>query len=312
MNCDTVAKQLPLMLYGELTFDEEEIVQQHVDNCLVCQAELDRTRALHQQFDTIEAEVDPVLLANCRRNLRIAVSALTDENASRHSWWQRLTAHLSPHGATWNWFGKPVSALSLVALGFFGSRMLPTNGGALHFGQMGVADPNPVASRVRFVEPRDSGQIQIVLEETRQRVLSGAMNDDGIRSLLLRAARESADPGVRVETMDLLKGQQESEDVRLALLYALRHDANAGVRLKALEALRPSAADAETRQALAEVLLKDDNPGVRTQAVDLLTLKREPELVGVLQEIMTRESNNYVRMKCQRALSEMNASVETF
>ena len=90
------------------------------------------------------------------------------------------------------------------------------------------------------------------------------------------------------------------------------HDTNAGVRLKALEALRPSAADPETRQALAEVLLKDENPGVRTQAVDLLTSKREPELVGVLQEIMTRENNNYVRMKCQRALNEMNASVETF
>ena len=41
---------------------------------------------------------------------------------------------------------------------------------------------------------------------------------------------------------------------------------------------------------------------MRTQAVDLLTSKREPELVGVLQEIMTRENNNYVRMKCQRAL----------
>ena len=51
---------------------------------------------------------------------------------------------------------------------------------------------------------------------------------------------------------------------------------------------------------------------MRTQAIDLLTSKREPELVGVLQEIMTRENNNYVRMKCQRALNEMNASVETF
>jgi predicted anti-sigma-YlaC factor YlaD len=54
MNCDTVAKQLPLMLYGELSFDEEEIVQQHLDNCLVCQAELDRTRAIHEQFEAVE------------------------------------------------------------------------------------------------------------------------------------------------------------------------------------------------------------------------------------------------------------------
>ena len=58
--------------------------------------------------------------------------------------------------------------------------------------------------------------------------------------------------------------------------------------------------------------MKDDNPGVRTQAVDLLMQREAPELVGVLQEIMSREDNQYVRMKVQRALSDMNASAETF
>jgi hypothetical protein len=133
-----------------------------------------------------------------------------------------------------------------------------------------------------------------------------------IRALLLRATRESTDPGVRVGTMDLLKTQSGSEEVRGALLYALRNDPNAGVRLKALEALRPSAGQEDTRRVLAEVLLKDENPGVRTQAVDLLTQKEAPELVGLLQEIMSREDNQYVRMKVQRALADMNASAETF
>ena len=41
--------------------------------------------------------------------------------------------------------------------------------------------------------------MQIVVEETRQRTLSGGMDDDGVRPLPLRAARESSDPGVRVE-----------------------------------------------------------------------------------------------------------------
>ena len=98
--------------------------------------------------------------------------------------------------------------------------------------------------------------MQIVLEETRQRTLSGDMDDDDIRKLLLRAARESSDPGVRVETMDLLKGQPQSQEVRRALLHALRQDANAGVRLKALDGLRPSAGDPDVRRALADVLLR--------------------------------------------------------
>jgi hypothetical protein len=51
---------------------------------------------------------------------------------------------------------------------------------------------------------------------------------------------------------------------------------------------------------------------VRTQAIDLLIRQSGPDMVGVLQELVSREENNYVRLKCQKALREMNASVETF
>jgi hypothetical protein len=300
MTCDNATKQLPLLLYGELTFQEEEDLHQHLDACESCQAELGKTSAIHRKIDEAEIDVDPALLAVCRRNLRVATAAITDSGGPRRT---MMPSWLTPGTFTWNWFGKPVSALTLLAMGFFGGRFLPVERGTA---------ANPVLSRVSFVEPGKGGQVQIVLDETRQRVVSGDMDDDGIRSLLLRAARESADPGVRVETMDLLKGQSDSEDVRRALLHALRHDSNVGVRLKALEALRPYAAQEDTRGALADVLLKDQNPGVRTQAVDMLMQKRAPEMVGLLQEIMTREDNHYVRMKVQRALADMNASAEIF
>jgi HEAT repeat protein len=154
--------------------------------------------------------------------------------------------------------------------------------------------------------------VQIVVEEVRQRVLSGSVDDGRIRNLLLAASREANDPGVRVETMSLLKSQMDSTDVRRALLAALRNDTNPGVRLKALEALRNTEPDNDTRRVLSEVLLTDDNPGVRTQAIDLLVQTHERSTVGVCQELMTRESNDYVRLKCQRALTDMKASVETF
>jgi hypothetical protein len=300
MTCDNATKQLPLLLYGELTFQEEEDLHLHLDTCESCQAELGKTSAIHRKIDEAEMDVDAALLADCRRSLRAATAAIAENGGRRRSF---MPTWLTAGKLTWNWFGKPVSALTLIAVGFFGGRVLPLERGAA---------ANPVLSRVSFVEPGEAGQVQIVLEETRQRVLSGDMDDDAIRSLLLRAARESTDPGVRVETMDLLKGQSESEDVRDALLHALRHDTNAGVRLKALEALRPYAAQEDTRVALADVLLKDRTPGVRTQAVDMLMQKRAPEMVGLLQEIRTREDNHYVRMKVQRALADMNASAEIF
>ncbi len=298
MNCDAVVKQLPLMLYGELSFDEEETVQQHLDACHACQTELTKTQALHRHFDAAESDLPPDALTDARRQLRLRVSSMAEAEAlrSRRFDWRQLAA----------WW-KPVAATALVAVGFLGGRVLPADASGVTF-----RASEPAATRVRFVQPDQSGRVQIVLEEVRQRVLEGGLNDSEIRTLLVAATREANDPGVRVETVDLLKGQSgSSAEVRRALLSALQNDPNPGVRLKALEALRGTT-DGETRRVLGQVLLTDDNPGVRTQAIDLLTQSHEPEMVGVLQELVTREDNSYVRLKCQKALREMNASVETF
>ena len=92
-----------------------------------------------------------------------------------------------------------------------------------------------------------------------------------IRGLLLSAAKDPSDPGLRAETVDILNSSAQSADVRDALIYALLHDQNAGVRLKAMEGLKPFAQQPEVRTAMTQVLLTDSNPGMRTQAIDLLT-----------------------------------------
>jgi len=170
----------------------------------------------------------------------------------------------------------------------------------------------PSASRVRYVEPVGSGKVQIVVDETRQRVLSGSLEDESIKRMLLTAMKDPSDAGLRVESVDLLKSQPQNAEVREALLSALQHDPNAGVRLKALDGLKQFAGDEETRKTLTQVLLKDDNPGVRTQVIDLLIQHHSDSMVGVLQEVMGKEDNGYIRMRCQKALRDMNASVETY
>jgi len=48
------------------------------------------------------------------------------------------------------------------------------------------------------------------------------------------------------------------------------------------------------------------------QVVDLLVAHRDDSTVGVLQNLVQREDNNYVRLKCEKALKEMNTSIGTF
>ena len=87
---------------------------------------------------------------------------------------------------------------------------------------------------------------------------------------------------------------------------------NDGVRLKALEGLKPYAADPAVSKTLAQVLLADHNDAVRMQVVDLLVARHDDSTVGVLQNVVQREENSYVRLKCEKALKDMNASIGTF
>ena len=64
------------------------------------------------------------------------------------------------------------------------------------------------------------------------------------------------------------------------------------------------------------VLNADDNPGIRTQAIDLLTegapRALDAQMVGMLQQLMRREENVYIRQRCEKALRMANASAEIF
>src|SRR5262249_48306852 len=97
-----------------------------------------------------------------------------------------------------------------------------------------------------------------------------------------------------------------------AFLNAVAHDTNASVRMKALEGLKPFVADAAVGKTLAQVLLTDENAAVRMQVVDLLVTRRDDSTVGGLQSVVQKEDNNYVRLKCVKALKDMNASIGTF
>ncbi|MBS1824273.1 MAG: HEAT repeat domain-containing protein [Acidobacteria bacterium] len=299
MNCEAAKQDFTLYLYGELEFEQEEQIEQHLSQCGSCQAELESMRAFHAAMDQQETEPSPELLVACRRELRSRTTAM--RQAEQNTLWARLRRFFTvtvPSPA----FLRPVGALALVAFGFTGGRLWDVS--------RNVNEPS--ALRVRNLTANESGGVDLIVEEVRQKTLSGQLNDDRIRGMLLTAATDPSDPGLRARTLEALKAQCEQSDVRRALLRALAWDSNPGVRLKAIEALRPVSRDPETRRVLAQVLLEDDNPGVRTQAVDMLASEVQIDVIGTLQEVIVRESNPYIRQKTLKALREANASVETF
>ena len=320
MTCEETRKNLPLFLYGELSFDEEELLEGHMDECAACRGALAREKAMFAALDGAEMVPRPELLEEARSEFRQRLGrerreslghvGLSHAGAPGASWWDRVR-----QGFTINFHFAPgiaqvAGAAAMLALGFVTARVAPSSLLG-NFHSAGMVE-QPTTSRVRYVEPTSPGHVQIVIDETHQRVMSGSLEDQAIQRLLLTAAKDPSDAGLRVESVDLLKGNSQSAEIRKALVYALEHDPNAGVRLKALDGLKRFAEDPDTRQALTSVLLKDDNPGVRTQVIDLLVQRHTDAMVSVLQELMEKEDNNYIRMRCQKVLQEMNASVETY
>jgi hypothetical protein len=314
MNCESVTKLIPLYFYGELPAEEEDRLEQHLDSCAACARQAESQRALSVALDRRAKQPTAALLAECRHDLMRAVYRQevrgADFNPRGNSVPNRFAAWL-PSLGTWR---MPVGASALLALGFIAAR-LTTPGAAGSFNLAGLTPD--VISSVRSVQPAHDGsqpgEVQIVLDETRRRVISGQLNDSNIQRLMLAAAHDENNPGVRWESVDLLKSHSDSSPIRELLLNRVVEDPNAGVRLKALDGLKAYTADPEVRKVLALVLMHDDNSGVRIAAVDALTAHADDNMVGFLQSVVQKEDNNtYVRRRCVQALQDMNASVGTF
>ena len=309
MNCPEAIREIPFYCYGELSGEIEEKLEAHLAACEDCTAEWKLHRTFLETLDSRETDAETISIGQCRASLHRALESESALQRGRPVWnpggWLEALRNLSQFHIP---LRVPVGALALVALGWFGARYAPEKFGGIRAG----LGSEPMFSSVRSVEPDGSGRIQISVDDVSRRVVSGTAGDPRIQGLLLSAVREESNPGIRVESIGILKDRAGSEEVRQALLDTVSHDPNAGVRLKALEGLKAYAGDAAVRKTLASVLLKDDNPGVRVQAIDLLTSRRDDALVGVLQQIIEKEDNTYVKTRCRNMLQEMKASVGTY
>jgi hypothetical protein len=304
MSCPRITDELPFYVYGELSQEEEERVEQHLSVCGACTADLARLRNFSHALTDAEIPVPENLLERCRfqfdRALREERSA---QRAPRQSWMAKLQSLMSMHVG----FRVPAGALALVAVGFLAGRFAPA--------QFGLGPPSVQQAgfvNVRSVEPDASGKVRIAFDNVSQKTVSGSPDDPAIRALLLASLKDQSNPGVRVETTGIMKDHASDAAVRNALLDAVQHDPNVGVRINAVEGLKQYGAEPAVRQAMTQVLLNDVNPGVRMKAIDLLTAHKDQSIVGPLQNAMQKEDNSYVRMRMTNALREMNASLGTF
>jgi hypothetical protein len=353
LNCSKAGLLLPFYACDELGPQEREQIAAHIALCAQCAAQLENERLL---LDAVSAmpqpadRLDPAdtLLSQCRSELAETLDDLTTP----------------PERARWQSFGwfrrfmvfRPAWSAALLIL--FGvvvgtqTSLFRTGGNVQEPGhivratqplteeqlsKMSVAGINIAPS------PDDTaGTVRVQLRAEQPLILSGSIEDTGVRHLLTYVVENGQrfDAGVRLDCLDALKSVTSDADVRRAFLAAARRDENPAVRLKALDALRDSADEGDVRETLLNALEHDANPGVRVEAVNLLvgSLQEQQDVLAklgspapqaipptnasamdvptlvdpsaervlrALQDLMRRDPNHYVRLRSAAALRQL-------
>ncbi len=312
MKCDWVKQNVVLYIYNELPDDARYELEQHLRRCPDCAAELKATRKFHVEISQLPIEEPtPNLLTASRMRLQESL-----ETAEQGGFWQRLTFEPA------NWLRQvrfsPALATAIFIVGFAGGIAATykitsgNNPGSISSTtrQQGPA-PAPAESSITGIrsinqEP-GSNQIDIKYDTVSTQETQGSLNDQRIQQLLLFAARNNYNSGVRMDSVDLLTQKPDDNRVREALIYALRYDSNPGVRLKALEGLGSFVKDdVRVRDSVLAALMNDTNSGVRTQALHLLEpVKADSSVRSVLQRLSENDQNQYIRSQARTVLAQL-------
>ena len=316
MKCEEAIEQLVLQAYDDLSLEDQAELELHLHGCESCEAEREAMSAFRMEMaQEAIPDVSPNLLTASRMRLDSAL-----DEASESSWSMRLRAALL---GTWqHLYAAPALATLLIGTGFLSGSLL-TRYQAAH------APARPTAGVIREVEgtvatingitqTSDPNVVQVSYNRVVPTTFTGRLDEPQLRQLLLRAAQNGADNGVRKQSVDILvaeckagrceHGKEGDIGVRDALLERLRDDKSPAVRLRALEGLRGYIGeDPKVRDAVLESLMRDNSAEVRTVAVGMLEpVEGDSSVRQVLQTVSTQDENPYIRNASMQALGNVD------
>jgi len=306
MKCEWVKENVLLYVYNELADDARYELEQHLARCADCTAELKTTRKFHAILSELPVEEpSPNLVTASRMRLQEGL-----ETAEQGRFWHRLI--FDPAAWLRQIRFAPALTAAIFIVGFAGGvattyKVVSGNGGSISSVPVIAPAESSITGIQSISQDPGSNHISIKYNTVSTQEAQGSLNDQRIQQLLLFAARNNYNSGVRMDSVDLLTQEPNNTHVREALIYALRYDSNPGVRLKALDGLGPYVkSDPRVRDAMLETLVQDANPGARTEALHLLEPVRADSSVRlVLQKLAQSDQNQYIRSQARIMLAQL-------
>lgn len=322
MNHKKYKEWIQLFLYDELTQQEAEGLNNHLNECNECSAEFEKQkRFISALKNSSLPEADQNLLSEARREFNAALKVVQRTPFGEKS---KKSTFSFPQINLAEFFFSP------LRIAFSGAAVLAVGViiGFLLFNKQNeiviplVEEENSLASlddrtqimNLRFIDQDPSdGEIEFTVDAIKPVHIKGKVNDPGIQNILTYSILYEQNPGIRLSAINLIKtngGQNTDEEIRTALITVAKYDTNLGVRREALKLLRSFPFDSEVREALLYILLNDENSAMRIEAITSLKEISEKgngfnqDEISAFRENFKKEENNYVKFQMKTVLQE--------
>jgi hypothetical protein len=356
MNHAQYKEQLCLTLFDELSGEEQRLLDAHLGACEECRNELEDIRRVQAEMDRASVEVTDALLSEARAALHTALVRLRRKRSAADAVRAFIAESLVPRYRIA--FGGIAMAVAGLFIGYLvfapaGKNSLPgssvagrsVSGGALQQrvekeesraadaeGTLASDDAHSPGARSSFTKggaratnvriihaDARTGAVEFVFDAVSPVHVSGNVNDENVRKILVRTLSDEENPGVRLKAVGMILSNAETEtnldpEMKTALITALKKDDNPAVRQAALAVLQLHSQDKEIQRALAYVLLHDKNSGVRIAAINTLALARvdghavDPSVMTVLKRKIQFDKNIFIQNQSRNILQEGSQS----
>ena len=321
---------LQLSAIGELTGEEQELLDVHLPECSECRTELASIKSLASVVAGHRpVEVTEDLLLEARQQLRAALLELR----LKRSPFDRLLDYVRTLAK--REYRIVFSGVALSALGVFLGYVIFTpprlveqshelSGQPIVQQAIQTAGTNQSftqgetrTSNVQLINSdRGDGTVELTFDAVTPMHVRGNINDERVQKVLARALVSEENPGTRLRTMNAIASQSSDQKlldphVKAALLSALKGDDNPGVRQEALRVLLRYTFDSEIRAGLVYTLTHDENSGMRIAAINGLAAasidghRMDQDILDMLKRKIQSDNNTYVRRQARTVVEEV-------
>jgi anti-sigma-K factor RskA len=269
MKCEEIGELLPDYFEGSLKAEQDDLVEQHIEQCADCREEV----AIWKKLSLLPVEQPS---AGSRERFEAMLRAYqTGRNDKASARFER-----EKRGSVWNWWRSPVGAVAwsaallvigILAGNYWGNRTTHSN----------------------------TGQDEIEAMHTEL---------TNMKQMVVLSMLQQQSASERLQAVSYSRREDQLDpQVMSALVHTLRYDGSVDVRLAALDALSRHGAQPQVHKGVVDALQEQQSPLVQVALIDLMVEWRDPDAAQRLRNfVQTPNLNPTVRQRADWALSKLN------